>query len=198
MDDDQGQGQLQTVLLKGLAVVAGICVVIALGTLIMVKALGLDSGGGGGDGSATPAGLEPEPATPLPTTALPVPGQSDQPVAGRARRHGPGKPRHHEHRHQTKRDNTGAKGFHLTATPAFVQPMERINLTGTYPHHDNMSVVVQRFEGGRWTSFAGVDASVNLGTFQTYVMTGRSGDNRFRVFDPSTGKASNAVTVTVG
>jgi hypothetical protein len=193
MDDDRGRGQLQAVLLKGLAVVAGICVVIALGTLIMVKALGLDSGGGGGDGSATPAALEPEPATPLPTTALPVPGQSDQPASGQGGQHGPGK-----HRHQTKRDNTSAKGFHLTATPAFVKPMQRINLTGTYPHHDNMSVVVQRFDGGQWSSFAGVDASVDLGTFQTYVMTGRSGDNRFRMFDPSTGKASNAVTVTVG
>jgi hypothetical protein len=178
------------VLLKGLAAVAAICAVIALGTLIMVKALGLDSGGGG---SATPAALEPGPATPLPTTALPVPGQSNQPTAGPGGRHGTGK-----HRHQTRHDNTDAKGFHLTATPANVKPMERINLTGTYPHHDNMSVVVQRFEGGQWSSFAGVDASVDLGTFQTYVMTGRSGENRFRMFDPSTGKASNAVTVIVG
>lgn len=192
MDDQQGPSQLQTVLLKGGAVLVGICVVIAIGTLIMVKALGLD--GGGGDTSATATALEPQPATPLPTTALPVPGQSDEPASDKSRQD-------HEasggHDHQTRRDNEGAKGFHLTATPVFVHPMERINLTGTYPNHDNMSIVVQRFEGGQWSGFADVDASVNLGTFQTYVMTSRAGDNKFRMLDPSTGKASNTVTVTV-
>ena len=193
MDDHRGSTELQAVLLKGLAVVAGVCVVIALGTLIVVKVLGLSSGGGDNRG-ATTAALEPQPVNPLPTTALPVPGQSDRPASDKHQ----GQRESGKHDRQTKRDNGGAKGFHLTATPAFVKPMERINLTGTYPHHDNVSVLVQRFEGGQWSGFAGVDATVSLGTFQTYVMTGRSGDNKFRVFDPSTGKASNAVTVTVG
>ena len=191
MDDDQGPTRLQMVLLKGAAVLVGICAVIAIGTLVMVKTLGLDSGGS--DHARTTA-LKPQPVTPLPSTALPVPGQSDTPASDNAdRQHRSG-----EHAHRTRRDNSGAKGFRLAATPANVRPMERINLTGTYPHHDNISVVVQRFEGGQWSDFAGVDASVDLGTFQTYVMTGRTGDNRFRMFDPSTGRASNAVTVTVG
>jgi hypothetical protein len=55
---------------------------------------------------------------------------------------------------------------------------------------------VQRFEGGKWVDF-GVQANVNVGTFETYVMTGRAGDNRFRVFDPETKTASNDVTITV-
>jgi hypothetical protein len=188
--DHQGPSPLQAVLLKGAAVLVGVCVVIALGTLIVVKALGLDSSGGGG--GATTTALEPEPVSPLPTTALPVPGKSGQPAADRT--HG----RSGRHAHQTRHDNRRARGLHLTATPASVKPMERINLTGTYPHHDNMSLQVQRLEGGHWTDFAGVGATVDLGTFQTYVMTGRSGDNRFRVFDPASGQASNAVTVTVG
>jgi len=192
MGDHQRPTELQSALLKGAAVLVAICAVIAIGTLVMVKALGLDSGGGAG--SARTAALEPQPVTPLPTTALPVPGQSGRPASDK--HHGQHESGKHDRR--TKRDNGGPKGFHLTATPAFVKPMERINLTGSYPRHDNMSVVVQRFEGGRWSGFAGVDASVNLGTFQTYVMTSRAGVNRFRMFDPSTGKASNAVGVTVG
>ncbi len=194
MDDHRGPSQLQTVMLKGAAVLVGVCVVIAIGTLIMVKALGLDGGGGGR--SATTAALEPQPVSPLPTTALPVPGRSDQPAADKS-----GKSGHHHaaarHDHRTRRDHSGAKGFRLTATPVVVKPMERINLTGSYPRHDNMDIEVQRFEGGQWSTFAGVSASVDLGTFQTYVMTGRSGANRFRMFDPASGKASNAVTVTV-
>jgi hypothetical protein len=37
-----------------------------------------------------------------------------------------------------------------------------------------------------------------VGTFETYVMTGREGDQKFRVFDPGAQVASNEVTVTVG
>jgi hypothetical protein len=54
---------------------------------------------------------------------------------------------------------------------------------------------VQRFEGG-WTDFPS-STSVSGGTFTTYVMTGQSGMNKFRVVDPATGKKSNAVTVHV-
>ena len=88
-------------------------------------------------------------------------------------------------------------GLYLTASPVMVQPMERINLTGQWPGQDNASLVVQRFENGAWSDF-GVQVRVNVGTFSTYVMTGRTGDQRFRVFDPATQTASNEVTVTVG
>jgi hypothetical protein len=185
--DDRERSQLQAVLLKGAAVLVAICLVVALGTLVMVKALGLDEKGRGG--GTTTAVLTPQPVTPLPTTALPVPGQSNTPRGADTKAAG-------SHRHHPKKP-ARAHGFHLSVTPASVAPMQRINLTGTYPGHDNMSVEVQRFEGGQWTSFAGVAASVHVGTFQTYVMTGRSGVNRFRMFDPSSGRASNPVTVTI-
>jgi hypothetical protein len=187
MGDGEGPTQLQTVLLKGAAVLVGICVLVALGTFVMVKALGLD--GGGGTRSATTAALEPQPVSPLPTTALPVPGQSQSPGGGQTQT-GPGKKAHHRPQ--------GSHGFHLSATPVSVRPMQRINLTGTYAGHDNMSIVVQSTQSGSWAPFAGVTAQVNLGTFQTYVMSGVHGTNKFRMFDPSTGKASNPVTVTVG
>lgn len=83
----------------------------------------------------------------------------------------------------------------LSASPVEVSPMEQIYLSGTYPRGEGASLQVQRFEGG-WTDFPS-SASVSGGTFTTYVMTGQSGPNKFRVVDPATGKSSNAVTVTV-
>jgi hypothetical protein len=93
---------------------------------------------------------------------------------------------------------TGAPSgdLYLTATPVFVDPMERINLTGQWPGHDNESLLVQRLEGSTWSDF-GVHVTVNVGTFATYVMTGRPGDQKFRVFDPTSKTASNEVTVTI-
>lgn len=83
----------------------------------------------------------------------------------------------------------------LSASPVEVSPMEQIYLSGTYPGGEGASLQVQRFEGS-WTDFPS-SASVSGGTFSTYVMTGQSGPNKFRVVDPASGKSSNAVTVTV-
>ena len=86
----------------------------------------------------------------------------------------------------------------LSATPGQVGPGERINLTGTYPGVDNVALQVQRKENGAWVPFADVQAQVRVGTFETYVMTSRTGGMKFRVFDPTAQEASNAVAVTVG
>ena len=192
MDQGEGPSQLQSALIKGAVALVGLCALVAIGTFVMVKALGLDNGG---SSSGTPAAaLTPEAVTPLPTTALPVPGRSSSPEASHtsgAHRSSPRHPQRQRHAHQ-------AHGFQLSAMPASVRPMQRINLTGTYAKHDNMSIEVQSKQSGHWAPFAGVTAQVNLGTYQTYVMSGVSGPNQFRMFDPSTGKASNAVTVTVG
>lgn len=83
----------------------------------------------------------------------------------------------------------------LSASPVEVAPMERIYLTGTYPGGEGASLQVQRFEGG-WQNFD-ASASVSGGTFSSYVMTGRSGPNRFRVVDAASGKTSNPVTIRV-
>lgn len=78
-----------------------------------------------------------------------------------------------------------------------VSPMQRIDLTGSYSSGDGAVLQVQRFSRGQWLDFP-VTASVSGGTFSTYVQTSQAGPNKFRMFDSSTGKASNAVTVTVG
>jgi hypothetical protein len=172
------QQEITAVVLKVLGVAISVGLVIGIGAWVMVKGLGLDSSQSSGSG---PSGVQPH--TSLPTTALPVPSESSSPGSPDATTTTPAAP------------TTGA--LLLSASPVLVKPMERINLTGQWPGHDNESLLVQRLEGGQWTDF-GVDVRVDLGTFATYVMTGRAGDQRFRVFDPASQTASNEVTVTVG
>lgn len=88
------------------------------------------------------------------------------------------------------------KVISLSATPVSVSPMQDIYLTGTFPGGEGARLQVQRYEGG-WVDFP-TTASVSGGTFTTFVRTGRAGVNRFRVVDPDSGKASNAVSVRVG
>lgn len=84
----------------------------------------------------------------------------------------------------------------LSASQTAVAPMEQIDLTGVYPSGEGAILQVQRFEGG-WEDFP-VTVSVSGGTFATYVQTGRTGRQRFRVVDTDTGEASNEVRVQVG
>ena len=174
---DDGKQDVTGVVVKVLGVAVGIGLVIGLCAWIMVKALGLDTSQASDLGPG-----EVRPVTPLPTTALPVPSATpsgDNPGL------------------VTSPAAPGTGELYLSAAPVFVKPMERINLTGQWPGHDNEGLLVQRLEGGQWSDF-GVQVRVNVGTFETYVMTGREGDQKFRVYDPDTKTASNEVTVTVG
>jgi hypothetical protein len=165
------------VILKVLGIGLAIGLVIGGGAWVLVKSLGLDTT----DTSGTTLGSD-GPVTPLPTTALPVPSESPSSGSTGLVPEPPIAP------------NTG--GLYLSASPVIVNPMERINLPGQWPGHDNEGLLVKRFEGGKWADF-GVHVNVNLGTFETYVMTGHTGDQKFRVFDPGSDTASNAVTITV-
>lgn len=177
-DRRERQQQVTAVVLKILGIAIAVGLVIGIGAWVMVKALGLDSA----DTSSSGIGRI-EPPAPLPSSALPVPSGSDLPTP----------------------DNTGLVtpgatvngDLYLSASPVMVRPSERINLTGRWPGHDNESLMVQRLEGGQWADF-GVQVRVNLGTFETYVLTSRTGDQKFRVYDPTTKIGSNEVTVTVG
>ena len=87
------------------------------------------------------------------------------------------------------------KQITLDASPDSAGTYERVNLTGTYRRGEGTSLQVQRKEGGSWVDFP-TDASVSGGTFSTYIETGQTGPNQFRVVDP-TGRASNVVTVQI-
>lgn len=81
----------------------------------------------------------------------------------------------------------------LSASPTRASTYEHIYLTGTYRGGDGATLQVQRFEG-RWVDFP-ASATVRGDNFETYVESGQDGENRFRVIDESTGRASQPVSV---
>ena len=88
-----------------------------------------------------------------------------------------------------------ATALRLRAFPRQVSANGRINLTGSYRGGEGRRVQVQRFEG-RWVDFP-VTASVSDGSFRTFIFSGRTGPNRFRVLDERSGRASNEVRVVI-
>ena len=165
----------------------GVAVVIAMGTFLFVKVLGLDDPGTGTGTVYAGSG----PASPLPTRALQGTGgsSSDDDLGD-----GSGD--------STDDSGDGSvnakvdKALRLSVTPLTVAPMERINLTGTYGRRDNISLQVQRYENGTWADFP-TEADVSLCTFETFVETSHTGANKFRVYDAQNDVGSNVVTVTV-
>ena len=178
--DDERDEQVRSALVKGLVALVVLGLVIAVGTVLTVRALGLDQGAeAGADGGSAAA----SPVEPLPSTALPVPGEDDASPSASA----------------TPSESASPNGgrLELEVSPTEVSAMQRINLTGTYRGADAGQLQVQRYDGGAWTDF-GVDATVSAGTYQTWIMSGRTGENRLRVWDPQAKIASNVVTVTIG
>jgi hypothetical protein len=184
LTDRDRQERIIAAVIKVVGVAVAIGIAIGIGTWVMVKSLGLDDN--------TPSAIGPapvEPINPLPTKALPQkPDSSSTPDT---------EPSDYPTDLVTPTISPGNGDLFVNASPVFVDPMERINLTGQWPGHDAVGLLVQRFEDGEWVDF-GVQVQVRVGTFETYVMTGREGDNKFRVLDPETGTSSNEVVVTVG
>jgi len=176
LTDEERSAQVRSALFKALAVLAVVGVLIFLGTTVMVRALDLDEGSPDTIGSG-----EEEPDTALPSTALPVPGEETEEPS----------------EEPSESPDAGKTGnIELSISPVLARPMERVNFTGDYKGADNIQLEVQRFEDGKWTDF-GVQATVRVGTFETYIMTGRAGENRFRVYDPETQQGSNVIMVTI-
>ena len=178
MDDDEAR--LKPVLV-GLAALAGVSVIV--GVLVSLVALGVANvaGLGGGD--------EPSEASSEESSLyIPSPSATRKPAARPSK--GPGRPDEAE---TTK--EAAERQITLVASPTSVASSERIDLRGTYRNVDSATLQVQRLDGG-WTDFP-VTATVSGGTFATWVQTGVSGRNRFRVVDKSTGRSSEPVSVDV-
>lgn len=70
----------------------------------------------------------------------------------------------------------------LKASPAQVSPGQRINLSGSFPElHEGAVLQVQRREDGTWEDFPVVARTNTDGTFETWVVTERSGTAKFRL-----------------
>lgn len=174
-------------ILMGLVALVGVGLVV--GALLSVAALAGASilGLGGGDEGERDGGRE--------TLFIPDPSPTD-PETGPLVTLAPGEstPTQREKKPQKEKQD---QGITLEASPRSVAPMERIDLSGSYPGGDGAILQVQRRQGGDdWQNFP-VDASVNNGQFHTWVQTGRGGRNDFRMRDSSNGKTSNAVTVAI-
>jgi hypothetical protein len=172
--------------LTGLAALVGVAVVVGL--LISGAALAASSVLGLGDEKSS-AG-----ATASASMYLPRPSDT-VPATGPAMTLAPGDPTPTE---TPTAPPTPEFPITLNAAEASVSPMQEINLTGTYPTGEDKVVQVQRFEDDEWVDFSTVDAVVSNGAFSTYVLTARSGENRFRVRDTDSDVVSNEVTVQVG
>lgn len=176
-DDQERRDQVRGALTKAGLALVGLIAVIAVTTYLVVNVLGLNDTG---SISRSPVDVP----TPLPTTALPTPSSSADPTD---------EPSDYLTEEPTITDGT----LTLSASPVLVGPMERINLSGSYPGKDGITLQIQRLEEGDVWSVFPATATVKQGRFATYILTGRQGDNKFRVFDPATQTSSSPVTITI-
>ena len=162
------------------AVALAVGLILGIGALVVARMAGM-SGGDGATGSSNEQSMY---IPPLEETESP-----EAPEGNQGGKQG-GQPRDGESEEAETR-------IQLTAGQVAVAPMQQIDLSGSYPGGDGAILRVQRFESGQWIEFP-VTASVNGGSFATYVQTGQGGVNRFRVYDADADQASNDVKVRVG
>lgn len=175
--------------LWGLVALLGVGLVIGLlaagGVTVAVKVLGL----GGEESQAASGRTSDEQSmylpTPSPTTSS-GDGGAGPLVSGAGKQPS-----------ESRSASEGTQPINLTAGQDSVGAMEQIDLTGDYDGGEGAVLQVQRKESGSWSDFP-VTVTVSGGQFATYVQTGQTGKNVFRVVDSNTGDASNPVTVQVG
>lgn len=179
-------GRSERPVLWGIVALVGVGLVIGLmatlGATVVVRVLGLD----GGD-SATAADSTAEASMYLPT---PSPTKASASAGSSSNSPGTG---------QTSKENKpkAQTAISLSAGQSSVSSMQRIDLVGDYKGGEGAVLQVQRKENGSWSDFP-VSVTVNDGDFSTYVQTGRTGKNVFRMADTDSKKVSNSVTVKVG
>jgi hypothetical protein len=86
----------------------------------------------------------------------------------------------------------------LIASPDTATGDEQVTLSGRFPGLGaGVTVAVERKEGGSWASFADVTMTTDQGgTFSTWIWTGNSGRNLFRV-TAETGESTPTVIVQI-
>jgi hypothetical protein len=188
MYDEGGEPSWQRTVGVGLAALAAAAVIIGVAVGVMaVGAARITGLGESASGPSEPQSLYMPPYTPTPKVEEPLISEGAAPQPGPTT----------ELLDPSKKTPSGKVGeITLFANPTRVSDGERISLNGLYLDGEGVSLQVQRREGDAWVDFP-TTATVRSGAFDTYVYTGRTGENRFRVFDPTTGRSSNSVSVTV-
>lgn len=197
MDGDKRPVVTGLVALVAVAVVVG--VVAGLAVLVGTRMVGLGGSSTASAGGSPTSGEtldlpEPtpteEPSAPLVTL---LPGDEEPQADGSGKRSGPGE----KAKKKSSKEKKVKSVISLSASQLSVGPMERIDLTGTFPGGEGAVLQVQRLEGGTWEDFP-VTVSVSNSTFATYVQSGDAGTNQFRVKDTDSPRTSNPVKVKVG
>lgn len=195
MNDQPRTSERHPVVTGVVALVAvGLVVGLVLGGVAWAGARFAGLGGSGaasGDASASPAEdgdrmILPRPqeteANPDPLITLaPIPGAESSSAAPRDR----------------EEDEEDEGEITLSAGQEAVGVFGQIDLTGQYADGDGRVLQVERYEGDAWVEF-NATVAVTAGTFSTFVQSGQTGPNRFRMVDSSDGTTSNPVTVRVG
>lgn len=188
--------QLRRQIVRAVLMVAGIAVVIGL-VVALTATAALRMAGVSGDDGPPPTVAEPDPdELPSPDTVEPTPSESPStsPGPSQSPNKGPSK-RPSKSPSPTKSDKP--QQIRLTASASSASSMQQVGLSGSYPGGNGVTLQVQRREGGGWAPFP-TSATVDGGTFSTYVALGQPGPNRLRVVDPRSGQASNVVVINVG
>jgi hypothetical protein len=176
MDESNWQKQLLIGVVMLLIVGGAIGVVLAVAGLKAADLAGI-----GETGPSTPSDqrlhIPRNVATSTPAPSAPETQASSAPTAPASRR----PPRHL---------------ISLALSPASVGAFDKINLSGSYRAPDGTTLQIQRRENGVWSDFPAV-THVSGGRFATYVVTGHTGLNLFRVSDQTSGRFSNPAAVTV-
>ncbi|MCL2544041.1 MAG: hypothetical protein FWE71_16470 [Nocardioidaceae bacterium] len=189
-DDDR---PVRNGLLALVGVSLGVGLVVAIVALVGVHAVGLAGGssGSGGPGSGETMSIPPyqkttEAGGPLITLNTQGAAASKPSSAPKA----PSSP-------SSSASKKPKKGqISLQALETTVPNFGKIDLSGTFPGGEGEILQVQRKTGSSWGDFAAT-VPVSNATFSTYIQTGLSGKNAFRVLDKTRGIASNPVVVTV-
>lgn len=174
-------------LLLGLGVLVIVAVVI--GGIVAVIALkaasdaGLTSGpthsppGGRPPASAPTGTASTTPATALPSTVLRSP--SKKPPTS-----------------STKPKPKPVEAISFSAKPTVAKVYQRVQLTGHYRGQQAATLLIQQNTGTGWSNFP-VSIHVRNGAFTTWIASGRSGPNRFRLMDAANHEVSNVVIINI-
>jgi len=173
---------------------------IVLGLVTLVASHVLGGGGGGNNSSSDAQTLYLPTPTPTPTPSDPLVTLGAQPGSASALPTSLETPSSSATSSSTASATTSApaKQITLSAGQTKVSPMQQIDLTGVYPGGEGAILQVQRKLDGKWQDFLSVNAAVSGGQFATYVQTGQTGVQKFRMRDTTSGMVSNVVRVTVG
>ena len=202
---DQNQPPVDRPVLNGLvalvAVGLGVGLILALVALVGTQVLGFGGDGDSSAGSGSSVHDSMYLPTPVETAGSSGPlitlHTEDPETESTEASDATDEPEESETTEATDTASPEAGEISLQAVDTTVTSGERIYFSGVYPGGEGAILWLQRWQDGAWADFP-ASVGVTNGTFSSYIFTGVSGLNRFRVIDRDDGTVSNEIRVQVG